>query len=171
MSSERQDLIKDMIRFSVCDTHRWSSRTMRGWWGLGILLKTVFLDCFRTLEDFFLNLFVRDTHRERDTGRGRSRLLRGAWHGTQFQDPGIMTWEEDRCPTTEPPRCPLLEDLFFLMWKEHVLTIAGRNKWLSEWVKEWMNMKAWDPISKAASCFWATEKRGQKARSKSKEHL
>ena len=44
-------------------------------------------------------LFIHERHRDRGraTGRGRSRF--------PSQDPGITSWAEGRCSTTEPLRC------------------------------------------------------------------
>ena len=38
-----------------------------------------------------------------NTGRGRSRSLRGARCGTRSQDPKVMAWAQGRNSTTEPP--------------------------------------------------------------------
>ena len=50
---------------------------------------------------------------QRERQRGEACSPWGAWCRTQCQDPGIMTWAEDRCSTTEPPRCPSFP-FFFL---------------------------------------------------------
>ena len=56
----------------------------------------------------FINLFMRDTERSRDIGRGRSRLsLQGACAELYPRTPG--SWPELKvasCSTTEPPTCP-----------------------------------------------------------------
>ena len=49
---------------------------------------------------------MRDTSRERQRHRQREKQAPCFWCGTRSQDPDIMTWTEDRCSTTEPPRCP-----------------------------------------------------------------
>ena len=54
-------------------------------------------------------LFMRDTQRERDTGRGRSRLHAGSptWDPIPGpQDSRIMLQAEGRSYTTEPPGLP-----------------------------------------------------------------
>ena len=55
----------------------------------------------------FIYLFMRDTERGRDIGRGRrSRLPAGARCGTPSQNSGIPSWTEGRGSTGEPPRHP-----------------------------------------------------------------
>ena len=49
---------------------------------------------------------MRDTVRGRDTGRGRSRLPVGIPTWDSILDPGLMSWAERRCSTTESPRDP-----------------------------------------------------------------
>ena len=53
-------------------------------------------------KDFYLLIHKRHRERGRDTGRGRSRLLRRAQYGTWSQDPRTMTWAKGRPSTTEP---------------------------------------------------------------------
>ena len=36
--------------------------------------------------------------------------------GTWSQDPGIMTWAEGRCSTTEPSRCPIMSSYLRTTW-------------------------------------------------------
>ena len=51
---------------------------------------------------------MRDTHTEAETqAEGEAGSLQEAWCRTQSQDPGITTWAQARCSTTEPPRCPV----------------------------------------------------------------
>ena len=54
----------------------------------------------------FIYLFVKDTEKGRDTGRGRSRLHVGCPMWDSIPDPRIMPWAEGGCSTTEPPRHP-----------------------------------------------------------------
>ena len=53
---------------------------------------------------YFIYLFMRDTERSRDTGRGRSRLHAGSpvWDSI----PGLQDHAEGRPQTAEPPRDP-----------------------------------------------------------------
>ena len=66
-------------------------------------------------------LFMRDTERGRDSGRGRSKPLTGSSMRDSIQDLIPGPWDhalgsaKRRCSTTEPPRCPyslVLMDLF-----------------------------------------------------------
>ena len=52
-----------------------------------------------------------ETQAEEDTGS-----LWGPWCGTRSQDPGIMTWAEGRCSTTEPSRCPIMSSYLRTTW-------------------------------------------------------
>ena len=58
-------------------------------------------------------LFMRDTERGRDTGRGEAGSMQGARCGTQSQDPRVMTWAQGRCSTMEPPGIPKEVSFFF----------------------------------------------------------
>ena len=91
-----------------------------------------FLSFFFFFKDF-IYLFLRDTGRGRDIGRGRSRILWGAWCGPWSQDPGITTWAKGRCSTTKPPKCPgeatLIVPTKVLPGSQHWLTVMC--EWLS----------------------------------------
>ena len=54
----------------------------------------------------FFNLFMRDTERGRNLGRGRGRLPARSLMWDLILVPRIMPWAKVRCSTTEPLRCP-----------------------------------------------------------------
>ena len=70
----------------------------------------IFFFGWTNLEFYFLRFYLfilRDTQRETETqAEGEVGSLREAGCGTQSQDPGITTWAEGRCSTTEPLRSP-----------------------------------------------------------------
>ena len=41
----------------------------------------------------------------------------GAWHGAQFQDPGIITWSEDRSLTDWATQAPLKKIIQEIVWE------------------------------------------------------
>ena len=71
-------------------------------------------------------LFIHEKHRlrerGRDTGRGRSRLLRGSPVRDSIPGSGITTWAEGGRPTAEPPRSPVFLR-FSLKWQHITLTV------------------------------------------------
>ena len=75
---------------------------------LGCFVLFLVLNCVSFFLRFCLYIHARHTERGRDIGRGRSRLLWGAWCRTRSQDHRIMTWAKSRHSTTEPPRHPKL---------------------------------------------------------------
>ena len=68
------------------------------------------------LKRFYLFIHERQWERDRDTGRGSSRLHARSPMRDPIPDPRIMPWAEGRRSTAELPRCPnlflILEDLF-----------------------------------------------------------
>ena len=56
--------------------------------------------------------FIYEQHweRDRDLGRGRSRLLAGNPMWDSILDPGITTWTDGSCSTDEPPRRPDIQN-------------------------------------------------------------
>ena len=65
---------------------------------------TSFLSFKKFLIRFYL--FMKDTDRGRDTGRGRSRLSEGSSMWDLIQGSQDHARSEGRCSTTEPPRGP-----------------------------------------------------------------
>ena len=71
----------------------------------------------------FIYLFMRDTHRGRDTGRGEAGSTQGAWRGIPSRDSRIPPWAEGRHLTAEPSRDP--QDLF--IWES--MCKSGGGGW------------------------------------------
>ena len=80
---------------------------------------------------------MRDTEREAETqAEGETGSLWGTWCRTRFQDPGITTWAEGRCSTTEPPRSPIfssssiiLKVSWFISHASDLKTLPKSQNW------------------------------------------
>ena len=91
------------------------------------------------VQKLFLKIFyllIHERHREkgRDMAEGEAGSLRGTGCGTQFQDPGTMTWAKGSHSTTEPPRYPFLI-IFHYEIKSFVMKSVSESKfyWLPFW--------------------------------------
>ena len=80
---------------------------------------------------FRFYLFIHERHRERgrDIGRERSRLHAGSLMLEGSQDPGITTWTEGRCSTTEPPRCSGTPFFYAIMQDLAPLVVIKFGNW------------------------------------------
>ena len=70
----------------------------------------------------FIYSWETETERERQWHRQREEagFSQGAWCWDSIPDPGIRTWAEGRCSTTEPPRCPYTH---LFKWLSITLTV------------------------------------------------
>ena len=74
----------------------------QGDWPVLLAIVLPFKVLFFLFKKDFIYLLMRDTQREADIGRRRSRFPAGSHR----RDPGIMTWAEGRCSIVELPRHP-----------------------------------------------------------------
>ena len=70
-------------------------------------------ECIQFFFKDLIYLFMRDTEKGRDTGRGRSRLPAGTPKWDWIPGPQDQALSQ-RCSTTEPLRCPQI--FFFFNW-------------------------------------------------------
>ena len=58
---------------------------------------------FLKIFEYFIYLFMRDTHTEAETpAEGEAGSMQGAWCGTRSWDSRITPWTKGRCQTAEP---------------------------------------------------------------------